>query len=112
MLGMCKRPLQGEKHTRGSWFGPLGGSVLPSLVPLVSKQRGRRRLCAHPTDRGNQCTQVGHMGAVGSAFVVHPKRFSREFWEGAFAFVRRAVHLSAVFTTCSNIQPTCVSRDL
>ena len=38
MLGMCKWPLQGEKHTRGSWFGPLGGSVLPSLVPLVSKQ--------------------------------------------------------------------------
>lgn len=85
MLGMCKWPLQGEKYTRGSWFGPLGGSVLPSLVPLVSKQRGRRRLCAHPTDRGNQCTQVGHMGAVGSAFAVHPKRFSLEFGEGAFA---------------------------
>ena len=72
--------------------------MLPSLVPLVSKHRGRRRLCVHGTDCGNQCTQTGHMGTVDSAFVVYPKRISREFEEGAFAFVRRAVHLSAAFT--------------
>ena len=100
---LCGARVNGRCRGRSVQFGPLGGSVLPSLVPLVSKHRGCRRLCVHRTDHENQCTQVGHMGIVDLVFVVYPKRLSRDFGESEFAFVRRAVHWSAVFTTNSNI---------